>query len=112
MQQPEPLIFEISSPGRTAFTLPKLDVPQAPLPAGYVRADLKLPEVSELDLVRHYTRLSQKNYSIDTVFYPLGSCTMKYNPKVNDAVAGQAGFARIHPYQDESTVQGALRMMY
>jgi glycine dehydrogenase subunit 2 len=112
MQQPEPLIFEISSPGRTACTLPKLDVPQAPLPEGYVRADLKLPEVSELDLVRHYTRLSQKNYSIDTVFYPLGSCTMKYNPKVNEKAASIEGLTQVHPLQPEATAQGSLELMY
>src|SRR5512143_695523 len=112
MQQPEPLIFEISSPGRTAFTLPKLDVPQAPLPAGYVRADLKLPEVSELDLVRHYTRLSQKNYSIDTVFYPLGSCTMKYNPKVHEKAASIEGLSQVHPLQPAETAQGSLELMY
>src|SRR5512136_1126173 len=108
MQQPEPLIFEMSSPGRTAFTLPKLDVPEAPLPAGLVRADLPLPEVSELDLVRHYTRLSHLNYAIDTGFYPLGSCTMKYNPKINEELARLPGFTNLHPYQDEGTVQGAL----
>jgi glycine dehydrogenase subunit 2 len=112
MQQPEPLIFEMSSPGRTAFTLPKLDVPEAPLPAGYVRADLKLPEVSELDLVRHYTRLSQKNYAIDTVFYPLGSCTMKYNPKVNEKAASIEGLTQVHPLQPEATAQGSLELMY
>ena len=112
MIQPEPLIFEISSPGRAAFTLPKLDVPEAPLPAGCVRADLKLPEVSELDLVRHYTRLSQKNYAIDTVFYPLGSCTMKYNPKVNEKAASIEGLTQIHPLQPEATAQGSLELMY
>jgi glycine dehydrogenase subunit 2 len=112
MLQPEPLIFEMSSPGRTAFTLPKLDVPETPLPAGYVRADLKLPEVSELDLVRHYTRLSQKNYAIDTVFYPLGSCTMKYNPKVNEKAASIEGLTQVHPLQPEATAQGSLELMY
>ncbi|MBI3734708.1 MAG: aminomethyl-transferring glycine dehydrogenase subunit GcvPB, partial [Chloroflexi bacterium] len=108
----EPLIFELSSPGRTGAHLPALDVPPAPLPDGFVRADLPLPEVSEVDVVRHFTHLSALNFSVDTVFYPLGSCTMKYNPKINDAVAGLPGFARIHPYQDESTVQGALRLLY
>jgi glycine dehydrogenase subunit 2 len=104
----EPLVFEFSRPGRCAVTLPNLDVPVADLPEGLVRDDLPLPEVSELDLVRHYTRLSQLNYAIDTVFYPLGSCTMKYNPKIDEALARLPGFARLHPYQDESTVQGAL----
>ncbi len=108
----EPLIFELSSPGRSGVHLPALDVPESPLPAGFVRDDLPLPEVSEIDVVRHFTHLSTQNFSVDTVFYPLGSCTMKYSPKINDAIAGQAGFARVHPYQDESTVQGALRMMY
>jgi glycine dehydrogenase subunit 2 len=111
-QQPEPLIFEISSPGRTAFTLPDLDVPQAPLPGDYVRDNLSLPEVSELDFVRHYTRLSHKNYAIDTVYYPLGSCTMKYNPKVNDRAASIEGLSQVHPLQPEATVQGSLELMY
>src|SRR3972149_2280896 len=102
-QQPEPLLFEISSPGRTAFTMPELDVPRAPLPDNYVRDDLKLPEVSELDFVRHYTHLSQKNYSIDTVFYPLGSCTMKYNPKVNEKAASIEGLSPVHPLQPQET---------
>ncbi len=107
-----PLIFELSSPGRMGTTLPALDVPEAPLPQDFVRADLPLPEVSEVDVVRHFTHLSTLNFSVDTVFYPLGSCTMKYNPKINDAVAGLPGLAMIHPYQDESTVQGALRLLY
>ena len=112
MKQPEPLIFEISSPGRTAFSLPDLDVPETPLSAGYVRADLNLPEVSELDLVRHYTRLSQQNYAVDTVFYPLGSCTMKYNPKVNEKAASIEGLTQVHPLQPEATVQGSLELVY
>jgi glycine dehydrogenase subunit 2 len=111
-RQPEPVIFEVSSPGRTAYTLPELDVPQAPLPEGYVRDELNLPEVSELDFVRHYTRLSQKNYSIDTVFYPLGSCTMKYNPKINEKAASIEGLSQVHPLQPEATAQGSLELMY
>jgi len=111
-KQPEPLIFDISSPGRAAYTLPELDVPRAPLPEGYVRDDLNLPEVSELELVRHYTRLSQKNYAIDTVFYPLGSCTMKYNPKVNEKAASIEGLTQVHPLQPEATAQGSLKLMY
>jgi glycine dehydrogenase subunit 2 len=110
--RPEPLIFEVSSPGRTAYTLPGLDVPQVPLPEGYVRDDLNLPEVSELEYVRHYTRLSQKNYAIDTVFYPLGSCTMKYNPKVNEKAASIEGLSQVHPLQPEATCQGSLELMY
>jgi len=111
-KQLEPLIFEISSPGRKAYTLPELDVPQSELPRGYVRDDLSLPEVSELDFVRHYTHLSQMNYSIDTVFYPLGSCTMKYNPKVNERAAAIEGLTHVHPLQPEATVQGSLQLMY
>ena len=107
----EPLVFEISRPGRCAATLPKLDVPEADLPEGLVREDLPLPEVSELDLVRHYTRLSQLNYAIDTNLYPLGSCTMKYNPKINEELARLPGLARLHPYPDETTVQGALYLL-
>ena len=108
----EPLLFELSTPGRTAFTLPSLDVPAATLPEGYVRADLPLPEVSELELVRHFTRLSQLNYCIDTNFYPLGSCTMKYNPKVNEKAASIEGLSQVHPLQPEETLQGSLELMY
>jgi glycine dehydrogenase subunit 2 len=108
----EPLLFEVSTPGRTAYTLPALDVPEAALPAGYVRADLPLPEVSELELVRHYTRLSQLNYSIDTNFYPLGSCTMKYNPRINEMAAAIPGLSQVHPLQPEETMQGSLELMF
>ena len=108
----EPLIFELSSPGRRAVRLPALDVPPAPLPDGLVREKLNLPEVSQIDVVRHYVHLSQLNHAIDVGFYPLGSCTMKYNPKINEDVARLPGFARIHPLQDERTVQGALHLMY
>jgi glycine dehydrogenase subunit 2 len=108
----EPLIYELSRPGRCAATLPALDVPPADLPEGLVREDLPLPEVGEADLVRHYTHLSQMNYAVDTGFYPLGSCTMKYNPKINEDMARLPGFVHLHPYQDEETVQGALFLMY
>jgi glycine dehydrogenase subunit 2 len=108
----EPLVFEISRPGRCAAALPALDVPRADLPEGLVREDLPLPEVSEPDLIRHYTHLSQMNYGVDTGFYPLGSCTMKYNPKINEQMARLPGFANLHPYQDEETVQGALFLMF
>jgi len=108
----EPLIFEMSRPGRHGVTLPPVGVPEADLPDGLVRTDLPLPTVSERDLVGHYTRLSHMNYSVDSGFYPLGSCTMKYNPKLNEDVARLPGFARIHPYQPEETVQGALFVMY
>jgi glycine dehydrogenase subunit 2 len=109
----EPIIYELSKPGRMATTLPALDVPEADLPpAGLLRDGLDLPEVSELDLMRHYVRLSQLNWAIDIGFYPLGSCTMKYNPKVNEAAARLPGFAATHPYQDSHTVQGNLMLLY
>ena len=108
----EPLIFEISQPGRKTNYLPELDVPEAPLPEEHVREELPLPDLSELDVIRHFTRLSHLNFSIDTNFYPLGSCTMKYNPKVNEETARLPGFVGLHPYQDEGSVQGALRLMY
>ncbi|MGD8625320.1 MAG: aminomethyl-transferring glycine dehydrogenase subunit GcvPB, partial [Anaerolineae bacterium] len=109
----EPIIYELSKPGRMATTLPALDVPQAELPdADLLRDGLDLPEVSELDLMRHYVRLSQLNWAVDIGFYPLGSCTMKYNPKVNEAAARLPGFARTHPYQDVHSVQGNLMLLY
>ena len=109
---PEPTLFEMSRPGRPGVTVPASDVPETLLPAEWRRKELDLPEVAEGDLVRHYVRLSQANYSVDTGFYPLGSCTMKYNPKVNDAAAGLSGFAQAHPLQDPRTVQGALALMF
>jgi glycine dehydrogenase subunit 2 len=108
----EPLIYELSSPGRVGFTLPECDVPEAKLPQDLLRADVLLPEVSEVDIIRHFTRLSQYNYGVDLGMYPLGSCTMKYNPKVNEEAARYPGFAQLHPYQDEDTVQGALQLMF
>lgn len=108
----EPLIFELSKSGRRAVRFPAPDVPETALPADLARESLHWPEVSEIDVIRHFTRLSQKNHAIDINFYPLGSCTMKYNPKINEAVARYPGFARLHPYQSESTVQGALELMY
>ena len=111
------LIFEQTKEGRIGYSLPELDVPEVDLsshlPNGFVREEAaELPEVSELDIMRHYTALSNRNHGVDTGFYPLGSCTMKYNPKINEAVARYAGFAHIHPLQDESTVQGAMEIMY
>lgn len=109
-------IFDSGSPGRCGANLPECDVPYVEaselLGEGTLRANLPLPEVSELDVVRHFTQLSHRNYSIDGGFYPLGSCTMKYNPKVNEKAAGMPGFARIHPMQSEETVQGALALIY
>ncbi len=108
----EPLLCEISSPGRQGVRFPQPDVPLTPLPQGLTRQDLPLPELYEMDVVRHFTRLSQLNYSIDTGFYPLGSCTMKYNPKVNEAMARLPGFSMLHPLQPIETIQGALLLMY
>lgn len=108
----EPLVYELSSPGRVGVNLPSCDVPQSPLPEGLLRRDLPLPEVSEVDLMRHYVRLSQFNYAVDKGFYPLGSCTMKYNPKVNEETARLPGFVQTHPYQDERAVQGNLFLLY
>jgi glycine dehydrogenase subunit 2 len=108
----EPTIYELSSPGRTGVTFPSLDVPRAELPESLLRAELPLPELAEADVVRHYTALSKFNYSVDGGFYPLGSCTMKYNPKINEDVARLPGFAYTHPLQPAETVQGNLFLMY
>jgi glycine dehydrogenase subunit 2 len=109
---PEPLIYDLSSPGRVAVTLPDPDVPKVDLPKGLVREELPMPELSEMDVVRHFVRLSQLNHGIDIGFYPLGSCTMKYNPKVNEDAARMPGFALTHPLQDPDTAQGNLALMY
>jgi glycine dehydrogenase subunit 2 len=115
--QDQALIFELSTPGRIGYSLPEMDVPELDLggllPDGYIRTEEpELPEVSELDIMRHYTALSRRNHGVDSGFYPLGSCTMKYNPKINENVARFNGFAHIHPLQDESSVQGALGLLY
>ncbi len=114
---PEKLIFEKSVPGRKAYTLPKLDVPEKSLteliPERLLRKQApRLPEVAENDVVRHFIALSRMNYHVDRGFYPLGSCTMKYNPKVNEAAARLDGFAALHPLQDDEDAQGALALMY
>ncbi|MCR8643510.1 aminomethyl-transferring glycine dehydrogenase subunit GcvPB [Paenibacillus sp. N1-5-1-14] len=111
------LIFELSKPGRVGYSLPACDVPQIEkqelIPAHMLREKAaELPEVYEVDVIRHYTALSRRNFGIDNGFYPLGSCTMKYNPKINEDVARYAGFAKIHPYQPESSIQGALELLY
>lgn len=116
-KEDQALIFELSTSGRVGYSLPEMDIPEVNLddliPADYLRAEEpNLPEVSELDIMRHYTALSKRNHGVDSGFYPLGSCTMKYNPKINENVARIAGFAHIHPLQDESSVQGALELMY
>ena len=109
------LLMDRSVPGRHAVDLPSPDVPLADMPdESMLRGsdDLRLPEVSQLDVIRYFTLLSRLNFSIDTNFYPLGSCTMKYNPKLNDQMASLGGFANIHPLQDDANVQGALEVMF
>ncbi|MCH7808611.1 MAG: aminomethyl-transferring glycine dehydrogenase subunit GcvPB [Planctomycetes bacterium] len=112
-----PLIFETGSPGLCAVSLPTSDVPaanrEAVVPAELLaNAPPALPEVGELDLVRHYKRLAQRCFSIDGNFYPLGSCTMKYNPRINERIAAMPGFADLHPYQDDADVQGMLELLF
>jgi len=113
----QPLIFESSTEGRIGYSLPEMDVDAVSveelIPTAFIRQkEAELPEASELDIMRHYTALSKRNHGVDSGFYPLGSCTMKYNPKINENVARFNGFANIHPLQDASTVQGALELMY
>ena len=108
----QPLIYDISAPGRVGVNLPLCDVPETELPSELLRDELPLPEVGEVQVVRHFVKLSQLNYSIDKGFYPLGSCTMKYNPKVNEDAARLPGFAQLHPLTEESASQGALYLMY
>jgi glycine dehydrogenase subunit 2 len=113
----ETLIFEKGAPGRRAATMPSMDVPveslESMISSHLLREEpAPLPEVSEIEVVRHYTHLSQRNFGVDTGFYPLGSCTMKYNPKINEDMAALPGFAHIHPLQPEETVQGAIELMY
>ncbi|MBU2535331.1 MAG: aminomethyl-transferring glycine dehydrogenase subunit GcvPB [Chloroflexota bacterium] len=107
------LLPDISRPGKVGCRLPELDVPAAELPPReFMRQELALPEVSEAELVRYFTALSRRNYGVDTGFYPLGSCTMKYNPKWHEDIVRFPGFQSIHPYQPVDTVQGALQLMY
>src|SRR6201982_4155182 len=110
-------IYARSKPGRRAFVAPGLDVPQRPLddllPARLRRAEgPRLPEIAEPEIVRHYNRLSKRNFDLDTGFYPLGSCTMKHNPKLHERVAALPGHARLHPLQDPAQAQGALELMW
>ncbi|MGB3368410.1 MAG: aminomethyl-transferring glycine dehydrogenase subunit GcvPB [Acidaminobacteraceae bacterium] len=117
MRNYDKMIFEISTPGRKAYSLPELDVKavdiSSVIPAKFLRTqEVDFPEVSEIDVIRHYTNLSHMNYGVDTGFYPLGSCTMKYNPKINEDAAGIGSLTHLHPYQPESTVQGSLEMMH
>ncbi len=107
------LIYEKSRPGRTAYSLPHHDLPAAEIPPGLRRKNPpRLPEISEPELLRHFTELSTRNYGVDTGFYPLGSCTMKHNPRVNEKLALLPGFSDLHPHQEEEGAQGALELMW
>src|SRR4051812_31522235 len=109
----EKLLFEISTPGARAVDLPQSDVPAAELDPTFASfTESELPQISQLDLVRHYTHLSHRTFSVDANFYPLGSCTMKYNPKVNEWAAALPGFANLHPMQPAEDCQGALALLY
>ncbi len=117
MMRDERLIFEKSVEGRIGYSLPKNDVPAVDLHETYGEGLLRktspaVPEVSEVDVVRHYTKLSQRNYGVDSGFYPLGSCTMKYNPKINEDIASMDGFAQVHPLQSPASCQGSLEILY
>lgn len=117
MKEYNKIIFELSKEGRKAYSLPRCDVPEISIekliPEEFLsNKEPELPEVSEVDIVRHFTLLSNKNYGVDSGFYPLGSCTMKYNPKINEDMASIPKFFNLHPYQPEDTVQGALKLMY
>jgi glycine dehydrogenase subunit 2 len=120
-QWDEPVIFSLGSKGRRGSSLPSIEEEIAKLSGNAAEALPKtikrmqpprLPELSEVEVVRHFTRLSQMNYGVDSGLYPLGSCTMKYNPKINDLLTGSAGLSQLHPYQDETTVQGILEILY
>ena len=105
-------LYELSVAGRTGADLAPSDVPGTPVPGDLLRNDNGLPELSQLEVIRHYLRLSQRNFGVDSGFYPLGSCTMKYNPKVSEEAARLPGFADTHPLQDPATVQGNLALMH
>jgi glycine dehydrogenase subunit 2 len=116
LSQNELLVFERSSPGKKAYQLPELDVPAVDaaeaLGAANVRAEIEgFPEISEVETIRHFTRLSTWNYAIDYGMYPLGSCTMKYNPRINEVVARTEALAWAHPYQPEALAQGSMAVM-
>ena len=108
----EPLIFEKSVAGHCGVDLPPLDVPRAKIDESLLGAPLTLSELGQRDVMMHYTHLSQRNFSVDGNFYPLGSCTMKHNPRINEWAAALPGFAQLHPLQDDQQIQGALRLLY
>ena len=107
-----PLIFETGQDGRANRYVPPAPALEELLPPALLREDLPLPDNSELDVVRHFTRLSQKTFGIDTAFYPLGSCTMKYNPRINDALANLPALRDLHPFAPDALAQGALAVMW
>src|SRR5271157_3943649 len=113
----EKLLIELSAENHSAYSLPEPDVPVKGVEKIFGKSALRekpagLPEVSEVELNRHFTKLSQKNYSLTTNFYPLGSCTMKYNPPVNEKISALPGLLNLHPYQNDETISGALEIMY
>lgn len=117
MRAYDKLIFEISKEGRKAYSLPECELCKGEIdeiiPSEFLSEnDVELPEVSEVDVIRHFTNLSTKNYGVDTGFYPLGSCTMKYNPKINEDMAALEGLSAVHPYQPNETIQGSLELMH
>ncbi|HEY4976625.1 MAG TPA: aminomethyl-transferring glycine dehydrogenase subunit GcvPB [Gaiellaceae bacterium] len=108
-----PLIFELSKPGRSACSLPRYELPKAKVPAALARAEApRLPELAEPDLARHFSALADRNFGVDSGFYPLGSCTMKYNPRLNERLAALPGFADLHPHQSPEDAQGALELCF
>src|SRR5690348_14606696 len=116
-QQSTELLFEMSQPGRRCHRLPACDVPVKDVPALLPPSAISaspppLPELGEIDLIRHFTNLSKRNMSIDTNFYPLGSCTMKYNPKRHERLAALPGWANLHPLQSDASCQGMLHMLW
>src|SRR5690554_2084447 len=113
MKYYDKMIFEISSENRVGYQLPKNEFKKINLPKHLLREEAaQLPEVSELDVARHYTNVSNKNFGVETGFYPLGSCTMKYNPKINDELANLSGFTNLHPLSDPKDSQGILEIYY
>jgi len=108
----EPLLWERGKEGRCGFSLPRRDVDSSPLVPELIGDGPDFPDLSELDVVRHYTRLSTWNFGVDTGMYPLGSCTMKYNPKINEKLAGLHGFTGAHPLLPINLTQGALKLMF
>jgi glycine dehydrogenase subunit 2 len=116
MRPTEPLIFALGDQGRVGYSLPAWDVPRIEaddaLPKELIREPACLPQLSEAEVIRHYVRLSSMNYSVDEGLYPLGSCTMKYNPKVNEDLARLPGFSMVHPWQPKELSQGSLKLMH